>query len=235
MGHIISILVVSGNNSENKNQIIAQLSSQDDFRVVGIAKNETDAIIKSIALTPDVLILDLQPPGLDGTELAPIIHRRSPSSAIILICDKDEDYYACRALKAGISGFLVNEEDKDRLILIVRIVHSGGYYFNSSINGRIFNTVLLMECFPGQSAHCLKFWQRDIADCPSFSPTERSIVICIAQGYADKEIAECLHLSIGSIRNCITSIRRKTKLKSRVHIAIFSLIYGIIKFEHFNI
>jgi DNA-binding NarL/FixJ family response regulator len=235
MENIINILVVSGKNNENKNQIVAQLSNHDDFHIVGVVKNDADAIIKSIAIKPDVLILDLQPPGLDGIELAPLIHRRSPSSAIILMSEKNEDYYACIALRAGISGFLVNEEDKDRLVSIVRIVYSGGYYFNSSITDRIFDTVLLMEYFPGQSAHFSQFEQKNIADCPPFSPTERSIVICLARGYADKEIAECLHLNIGSIRNCLSSIRRKTKLKSRVHIAIFSLMYGIIKFEHFNI
>jgi DNA-binding NarL/FixJ family response regulator len=228
MGHTISILVVSGYIYENQNQIIAQLSSQEDFRVVGVVKDNADAIIKSIALKPDVLILDLQALGMDGTELVPIIRRRSSSSRIILMSGKDDDNYACSALKAGISGFLNNEEDREKLASIVRIVHLGGFYFNSLVNDRICNAVSLMDYFLGQSAHCLKFWQKDMADCPSFSLTERSILICIVQGYADKEIAEYLHLNIGSIRNCLTSIRRKTKLKSRVHIAIFSLIYGII-------
>jgi DNA-binding NarL/FixJ family response regulator len=230
MEHTINILVVSCKKSVNQNRIIAQLSSQEDFNVVGVAKDDADAIIKSITLKPDVIILDLRPPGLEGTDITPMIHRRSPSSAIILMNDKgeNEDYYACMALRAGISGFLVNEKDKEKLVSVVRIVHLGGCYFNPLINDRICNAVSLMDYFQGQSALCMKFEQKDMADCPSFSPTERSIVICIVQGYADKEIAEYLHLNIGSIRNCLTSIRRKTKLKSRVHIAIFSLIYGII-------
>jgi DNA-binding NarL/FixJ family response regulator len=228
MKQIISILVVSGNKSDNQNQIIAQLSSQDDFRVVGVVKDDADAIIKSITLEPDVLILDLQALGMDGTELAPIIHRRSPSSAIILMSGKDDDIYTCSALKAGISGILVNEEDKEKLVSIVRIVHLGGNYINSLINDRICNAVLLMDYFLSQFAHCLEFEQKDMADRLSISPTERSIIICIVRGYTDRETAEFLHLNIGSVRNCVLSIKRKTKVKSRVHIAIFSLINGII-------
>jgi DNA-binding NarL/FixJ family response regulator len=235
MGKTISILVVSGNKSDNQDQIIAQLSSQEDFNVISIVKDDADAIIKSIALKPDVIILDLRPPGLEGTDIAPLIRRRSSSSRIILMSGKDNDIYACNSLRAGISGFLVDEEDKDRLIFIIRIVHSGGYYFNPSIIDRIFNAVLLMEYYPNQPVYQLEFGQKHKSDSPFFSTTERCIVTYIALGYSDKLIAKCLHFNIGSIRNCVSSIKRKTKSKNRAHIVIFSLIHGYIQLDHFNI
>jgi DNA-binding NarL/FixJ family response regulator len=231
MREIISVLIVSSCN-DDQNQVVAQLSNQNDFYVAGVVKDETDAIIKSAKIKPDVVILDLKRSGIDGTELAPIILRKSPSSKIILMCsDKEGEHYVCKAQKAGISGYIIKKTDIGRLELIIKMVHSGGLYYNSSVIKRVFNAVLLMEYFPGQFGHNLEFGEMLIGDCPSFSSTERSIAICLARGYQDKEIAEYLHLHVGSIRNCMTSIRHKTKLKSRVLIIIFFLKYGIINFD----
>jgi len=223
MGNIIRILVNSRYDEDCK-RIIDILSDQNDFRITGIEKDEVGTIIKSAQLKPDVLVLDLQPQGLGGEELAPIIHRRSPSTAIVMLCDKDEDDYAGLALKAGISGFLLKEYDTDKLVPVIKIVSSGGYYISASITIRVFSAVILMHNFPGhiiEQNPCHLF----------FSPAERGIVTDIAQGLSDEEIVKHLHFSTGTIKNCLTAIKRKTKLKNRVQIVVYSLVYGLISFE----
>jgi DNA-binding NarL/FixJ family response regulator len=220
VGGIINILVVSG-HEEVRNHILAALSDQEDLRIAGVEKDETGTIIKSMSLKPDVLILDLQPSGMDSLELAHIIHRRSPSTAIIMICDNDENNCAGRVINAGVCGLLLKKEDMDKLIPVVKIVSSGGYYVSASITKRVFGAIELINQFPGQ-----------VSDCPSLSPAERSIVIHLAQGLTDEEIAEYLHFSIGTIRNSMSTIRRKTKSKNRTQILIFSLVNGVITLEH---
>jgi DNA-binding NarL/FixJ family response regulator len=222
MRDIINILVTFQHDDDRK-QIPAILSAQNDFNIIGIEKDASGTIIKSEQLKPDVLIMDLHLPGISGPELAPIIHRRSSSTAIILICGKDEDCYANMAYKAGISGFLIKEADMDKLIFIVKIVSLGGCYFSASIIAKFFNTNTSANVFQKRETNPkLKEF---------YSPTERGIVTYIAMGFLDEEISKKLNISVKTVRNYITVIKRKTKLKNRIQIAIFSLLYELISPE----
>jgi len=220
---MINILVAS-RYEEVRKRILAAISGQKDFFIAGIAGDETGAIIKAERLKPNVLVLDIDTLGISGPEIAPIIHRRSPDTAIVVLCDKDEDNYAAGlALKAGISGFLLKETDMGILAPVIKIVFSGGYYFSAPITIRVFSAVTFMSLFPGQIT--------ENANRLSFSPTERGIVTDIALGLSDEEIAKHLNYSTGTIKNRVTAIKRKTKMKSRTQIVIYSLVYGLISFE----
>ena len=168
--------------------------------------------------------MDLQPHGIGGEELAPIIHRRSPSTVIIMLSDRDDENYARLALKSGITGYLLKEKDIDNLASVVNIVFSGSYYISGSIAIKAINTKTSVKQFPGQ-------FLENKEKSPVFSSTERSIVECIAKGFSDDEIADYLHLSTGTIRNCITVIKQKTKTNNRVHAVISSLEHGLISLE----
>ena len=234
MGAVINVLVTSGQD-ENRKHILDTLSNKADFHIAGVEKDESGAIIKSARLKPDVLIMDIQMHGIDGPELAPIIHRRSPATTIAVICEKDEDDYADRALKAGISGILIKEADMDKLAPIIKIVFSGGYYISASITNRIIGAFTFLNQFPGQAADFSKSWLKFKADYRFFSPAERGIIANIAQGLSDREISEKLHFSPGTIRNYLTAIKRRTNLKNRTQIVIYSLIYGLISFDQISI
>jgi DNA-binding NarL/FixJ family response regulator len=220
-------ILITANDSGDFNNILDSLNNQNGLNIIGVESNEANTIIKSERFKPDVLILDLTQSVMDGTELAPIIHRRSPNTGIIMICDRDENDYAGTALKAGISGFLLKKTDMNKLLHAVRIVNMGGYYISSSIIRRALDSITVINQFPGKSnvnkgENCL------------LSPVERCIVVELAQGLSDKEIAVRLNYSAGSIRNCVTSIKRKTKLKNRVEIVVFSLVCGLIDIEQLD-
>ena len=232
MGGTINILVTARNDKEQKN-ILNAVSNQDDLQIVSVENNEANTVIKSEQLKPDVLIMDLQPPGIDGIDLAPIIHRKSPSTSIIIICDKDENDYSERALKAGVLGFLLKNADMDKLPLAVKTVKLGGYFINDSFIKRTLNFITYIKQLSGQVINMENYCHIH-ENCLSFSPTERSIITYIAHGLSDKEIAGCLNYSAGTIRNYITVIKRKAKLKNRTHIVTYSLVYGLINPDQFN-
>jgi len=222
MKNEISIFITS-TDDETCTRLIDVLSEQKDFHIVGVEKDESGTIIKSERLKPDVMILDLQSSGLGADELAPIIHRRSPSTAIIMLCDKDEENYAGLALRSGISGFLLRETDMDKLVSVVRIVSSGGCYVSASIINRVFNALFFQNQDGG-------YYKTEMF----FTPVERGIITDLAHGLSDEETAEHLNYSVGTIRNCLSAIKRKTKLKTRVQIVIFSLVHGLININQFG-
>jgi len=222
MDSTIKILVVSGQDDDRK-RIINILSEQKEFIIVGEEKDEAGAIIRSERLKPDIIIIDLQLTSTNSAVLISIIRRKSPASSIILLCDDDEDNHACHAIKAGIAGFLIKDADFNKLALIVKIIYSNGYYISASITVRVFSAGTFMCQFPGQKTE-----EKHI----TFSPAERGIVTDIAQGLTDEQISRDLNFSVGTIKNYITAIKRKTKLKNRMQIVIYSLVYGLINFDY---
>jgi DNA-binding NarL/FixJ family response regulator len=225
MGNTTSILIAANNNEDLKN-ILASLNSQKGLNIIGVENDETNTIIKSERLKPDVLILNLLNPVIDETELAPIIHRRSPDTAIIIICDKDENEYAEKAIRAGILGYLLRNADMNKILTVVKIVSLGGYYISASIVIRAFNTTAFTNLSSRQEIR---------QNSTFFTPAERSIVTDLAQGYSDLEISKHLNFSTGTIRNYLMVIKRKIKLKNRVQIVIFSLLFGLIRVDHLDI
>lgn len=216
MGDPISVLVASCQDDECE-KISAVLSGCNDFFIMGIEKDLAAVIIKAEKFRPDVLIVGFQFSGIIVTDLAPIIRRRSPGTNIVVLCEKDESRNAGLALKAGIAGILLKETDTDKLEPILKIVFLGGYYISTSI---INNSLKKEQKSKTENKNsCI------------FSAKEQKIISDLAQGFSDEEIAKRLNYSAGTIRNCVSCIKRKTKLKNRVQIALYSLISGIIKLE----
>jgi len=230
----ISILIVSRYDEDQK-LIHTALSKQNDFLITGIEKDETGAIIKTERLKPNILILDLQLSETNGLELVRILRRKSPTTAIIIFCDNDEkkqnrscsypiEIYVSLALKAGISGFLIKETDIDILTYAVKLVFLGRCYISASITTRVFSMITHITQLPEQEENNT-----------FFSPAERGIITALANGLSDAEIAKILNYSEGTIKNCLSVIKRKHKFKNRIQIVVHSLIFGLIRLDQLDI
>jgi len=220
MSNIPRVLIVSRYDEDQKN-ILAVLGEQDFF-IVGVEKDEASAIIKSERLKPDVLILDLQLSVMNYSQLARIIRRRSPSTAVIILSET-EDKFSFHALQAGISGFLLKKEDINKLALVVKLIFMGGYFINTSVTSGVFRKAAKINQFPQQA---------DQFNHLILSPVERGIITYLANGLSDYQIAKHLNYSEGSIKNILTIIKRKTKMKNRTQVVVFALVSGFIFFEH---
>jgi DNA-binding NarL/FixJ family response regulator len=229
MNSTINILVVS-RHEEDQKHILAALPEQMGFFIAGMEKDEASAIIKTERLKPDVIILDLQLSNTTGPNLVSMIKRRSPSTAIIILCDKDAADHEDFVLNSGVSGFLLKDKDMDKLAYIVKLVNLKGNYINDLILSRILNEVKYIKKFPGQLPAKKPFANKSEEKYQTFfSPTERNIVTQMAQGHSDAEIAQNLNYSEGTIKNCLAAIKRKTNLNNRTQIVAFSLVFGLIQ------
>jgi len=224
VANTINILVTLKSENDSRD-ILTVLSEQNDFRIIGTENEEAQTIIKSHLLQPDILILDSQLPGLTEYNLARIIRSRSPSTRIILLCDKDEEN-AYLAYKTGISGILNKKTDMGILVPVIRIISEGKNYYNIPHAFTVNTPVKHVTFFP---EHKIK--QNHII----LSPAERGIVTDIVQGLSDKQIAEHLHFSAGTIRNYVTAIKRKTKLTSRTQLAVYSLVNELVHMEQLEL
>ena len=230
MKHKKSVFIASADDYY-LNKLSAIMSEQNDLQVIGTENNEIETIIKIERLKPDLVILDIQPEGMDVQELIPIIRRRSPSTLIIMLSERDENEYALRVLNAGISGFMLKNEDMDKLIHVIGIVIMGGIYISASIIKRVFGSFSLARQLGDQAGKEIDS-DKNIF---SFSATERRIILDIAQGYLDDEIASRLNISSGTVKNYLSVIKQKTKMKNRFQIVLFSLVNGFIKTDQLEI
>ena len=220
MNKQINILITSG-RSEDRQRIISSLPG-NDFIIAGTESDEVGAIIRTERLKPDVLIFDLKSSLIDYPELTRIIHRRSPSTAIIIFSRKEEYNLSCLVLKTKISGILLKEEDIDILALIVKLVFFGRNYINTSI----FSVII------EEMAQQNRFMEQVVKNSAMlFSPVECGIVTDLANGLSDDQIAEHLNYSEGSIKNILCALKRRTKLKNRIQIVVFALFSGLVNFE----
>lgn len=221
MRNFIRILIVSGRKNDCEH-ILDILSLQNNIMITGVVKDEAGAIIKTELLSPDVLILDIYPSQIKCETLAPIIRRRSPSTAIVLLCKDIDENYAARMIKAGVSGFLLNENDMDKLIPAIEIVFLGGYFISASVIVKVFVTDI----------HKNKLFKKKIENKKSiFSLGEQCIITDLAKGYSDREIAIRQNYNEGTIKNSIAAMKRRTKLKTRIQIVIKAIKSGVINVE----
>jgi DNA-binding NarL/FixJ family response regulator len=217
-------IVVIEDKKQDQDLIFSLLSSQKGFEITGHGKDGYDALKLAEQYQPHIIILDLWEDSFDGPELVPLIKRKSPATAVIILSGYENDEYAGKAIAAGASGFLIKKTDMHKLADSVRTVYNGGCFINTMILIRTFgllsNMIKDRKAFQGGGAPKNRIPA-------AVNQIERRIMANIGRGYSNKEIAAKLNLKPGTIRNYLSSIMRKTGLKSRTQVAIFALKNGL--------
>lgn len=217
-------IVVIEDKKQDQDLIFSLLSSQKGFEITGCGKDGYDALKLAERHQPHIIILDLWEDGFDGSELVPLIKRKSPATAVIILSGYEDDKYAGKAIAAGASGFLIKKTDMHKLADSVRTVYNGGYFINTMIVVRTFGLLSNMT-------KDRKVFRNGGAIKPRIPTTinrvELRIMTGIGGGYSNKEIAANLNLKPGTIRNYLSSIMRKIGLKSRTQVAIFAVKNGL--------
>ena len=215
-------IAITSTYQDDRSAITALLKEQEDFRVISIGTDGYDALKSATTQRPDIIIMDFSMKDIDSLELAPIIRRKSPSTALIVLCSHGEQNTVAKSLKAGISGCLLRQDALNNLVPSIRSVFYGGWYVSKSARNLALNYFSPPEAvFPAEP---------DISPF-LFTPTETGIFHGILRGHTDREIAKNLNINIGSLRNCVSRIKKKTGLRNRAQITIHALLAGIIRIE----
>jgi DNA-binding NarL/FixJ family response regulator len=211
---MISITIASKHKDDRKT-INSLLDGQDDFKIASAGGDGFHAVRSSMTLKPDIIIMDYNMEDINGPDIAPIIKRNSPSTALIVLCPEKECSLVDKALKAGISGFLLWKKDLEKLASAVRSVFYGGMYISELGKNQLLAKLGAIHTAANIQKHILTM-------------TEYNIFNGIIMGQSDKEIAEDLNMSIGALRNCVNKVKKKTGLHNRTQITVYALLSGII-------
>jgi DNA-binding NarL/FixJ family response regulator len=218
---MINISIISKHEHDRK-VMAAVLAKQNDFRITSIGEDGYDALKSAKSQHPDIIIMDFIMQDIESPDLAPIIKRDSPTTALIALGSHDKQDTVAKALKAGISGYLLRQDGFDNLASSVRSVFYGGVYVSESVKTHVLNYISTpAELLPAEPAISRY----------SFTPTELCIFSGIGCGHTDREIAEELNMCTGSLRNCVNHVKKKTGLRNRTQITIYALLSGIINIQ----
>lgn len=203
------------------------LGTNDTIEVVGAVSNGVEVIRAVRENKPDVILMDIRMPEMDGVQCTQIIKENYPDIKIIILTTFDDDEYIFSALKYGASGYLLKGISMDQLVDAIHKVHSG----NAMINGDIATKVLGMFSRMAQNDITINVdmeMEKEITD------SEWKVIKLVSMGMSNKEIATKLFLSEGSVRNYLSSILKKLDLRDRTQLAIWAVQTGAVKKEVFG-
>lgn len=199
------------------------LGSQSDLEVVGEASDGAEAVALVASLDPDVVLMDIRMPNLDGIAATEQIVERSPRTRVLILTTFDLDEYAFAGLRAGASGFLLKDVQPERLIDAVRTVAAGDAVVAPRVTRR------LLETFAGHLP--VDGTTRDATVHPAvdeLTPREREVLLEVAEGHSNAEIAERLVLTEATVKTHVGRILTKLGLRDRVQIVVFAFRNGLV-------
>jgi two-component system response regulator NreC len=193
------------------------LQERADWEVVAEVGNGRDAVREAVALEPDLAILDITMPLLNGIEAARQIVRRRPGVRVLILSMHSSEAYIVQALKAGASGYLLKDAADTELIRAVDAVTGGKSYFSPAVSK------VMLDDYVRQLA------QRGVADrYDALSEREREIFQLIAEGHTNKKIAEQLFLSPATVETHRAHILQKLDVHSTAELVLYAVRRGVI-------
>lgn len=200
------------------------LGAEEDLDVVGEASNGAEAITLAASLRPDVILMDVRMPGLDGIEATRRIVEAQPSSRIIILTTFDLDEYAFGALRAGASGFLLKDALPNELTAAIRAVHAGDAAVSTRVTKRMLE--LFATALPAADAETAPGSAEELAE---LTPREHDILVAMAEGLSNAEIAAHFVLSESTVKTHVGRVLMKLRLRDRVQAVIFAYKHGLVK------
>jgi DNA-binding NarL/FixJ family response regulator len=196
--------------------IASLLDIQPGLQVVGTAGNGQEALAQAAALEPDVVLMDVRMPVMDGVTAAAALKQQRPGCVVLMLTTFDDEDYVVKALQAGARGYLLKDTPAADLAQAIRLAQAGIYQLDPGVAGKLVGGL-----GPAPAA---------AAPSPAVPLTERELGVLrlIARGATNREIAEKLVISEGTVKNHISSILSRLGLRDRTEAAIYAHQHRLI-------
>lgn len=199
--------------------IASLLELQDGVHVVGTAADGQEAVEKTLALSPEVVLMDVRMPVMDGVQATARICSQLPACQVLMLTTFDDEEYIVKALHAGARGYVLKDIPPSDLAQAIRLAHAGIYQLDPAVAGKLIDTLTRTEKAAAHSR------AEPYASASSPSPlTEREVEVLrfITLGATNREIAVQLMVSEGTIKNHISNILSRLDLRDRTQAALYA-------------
>jgi DNA-binding NarL/FixJ family response regulator len=200
----------------------AILASEPAIEVVAEAADGRGAVERARLHRPDVALLDIRMPGMDGLQAAEEIRHLVPATAVMMLTTFSEDEYIARALSGGASGFVLKTGDPRELIAGVQAVADGGAYLSPKVAQRV-----ITHFSGGPVSDRMTRGASAKAQVADLTERERDVLALLGSGYSNAEIGARLHLVEGTVKAHVSSILSRLGLKNRVQAALLAYQAGL--------
>lgn len=192
------------------------LNADRDIEVVGLAVDGNDAVSKVGQLQPDLVLMDLKMPNMNGIQATEVILGRLPELPILVLTTFGEDEWVFDAIRAGAAGYLLKGTPRQEIVKAIKGTVEGMNYIDPSISGKILKGEHIAS-----SVHAP--FKNDLSD------RELEILTLLARGLSNAEISGHLHITRGTVRNYVSSVITKLGVKDRTQAALLATRHGLVK------
>lgn len=191
------------------------LKLEKDIDVVGVAQDGAEAVDLVVRTSPDLVLMDLKMPIMNGVEATRKICAHYPNTKVLVLTTFDDDEWVFDAIRAGASGYLLKDTPRGKVVEAIRGTVTGKSYVDPSVAGKLLDQVASNQEQP--SALIIA----------KLTGREEQVLRLVARGLSNSEIAGKLHLSEGTVRNHVSSIFTKLEVSDRTQAAIVAIMHGL--------
>jgi DNA-binding NarL/FixJ family response regulator len=195
------------------------LGSVPGFEIVGVGHDGAEAVELVAKQQPDVVLMDLRMPILNGIQATRQIRERYPATRVLVLTTYDHDEWVFDAIRAGAAGYLLKDTPREQLIAAIRGTAEGATYIDPHVAGKLFRLIGQ----PGGVTTVPTSLAVDLSD------RELDILRLLADGLSNTDIAEELHLSKGTVQNYVSNILAKLDVTDRTQAALIALRHGLVR------
>lgn len=199
-----------------RNGIKALLRRHKEFEVVGEAGDGLEGVKRAKSLEPDVVLLDIHMPGVSGKEAVRLIREEAPGCQVVMLTVSEDAEDLIEAVQAGARGYLLKNIETDFLLESLRRAARGESVMAAQMTGKLLAGVRTM----GREGPAEETAEK-------LSPREREIVVLLAKGASNKEIANTLNLAESTVKIHVQNVFKKLNLSSRVQVAVYAVEHGL--------
>jgi DNA-binding NarL/FixJ family response regulator len=196
------------------------LAAAPDMQVVAEAADGREAVAVARAERPDVALLDIRMPVLDGLSAAAELARTVPATAVIMLTTFSEDAYIAEALECGVSGFLLKTGDPHELMAAIRAAHDGASYLSPKVAHRVIQQI---------GGDRMSRRVASLERIERLTPREREVLALLGAGLSNAEIGRRLYLAEGTVKAYVSALMSRLEVRNRVQAAILAHEAGIVE------